>query len=229
MTQTSSNRSPVRIPGMHGVWRRLSRVGEKFGWDWLIYNPGIFQSFHAAALKNAPLFTPVVLKEFPGVRTFVDVGCGTGGFAAEFQRRGLKVVGFEYSPRGREWAKRTGIDVRPFDVSISDSADLGGERVDLVLTTEVAEHVPPFLADAFVRFVASCGDNIVFTACPPNDHGRGNGHINEQPKSYWIEKFEKLGYRVDQAKTDRIVNALKATDVSYYMHENLIVFEKARD
>lgn len=223
---TPTRRSPIRIPSRHGLWSRLSIVGEKLGWEWLIYNPGIFKSFHEAALKNAPILAGPALQEFPDARTFVDVGCGTGGFAAEFQRRGLKVVGFEYSPRGRDWARRQGIDVRPFDVSKSDVADLKGQRADLVLSTEVAEHVPPFLADAFVRFIASCGDAVIFTACPPNGPVRGNGHINEQHKPYWIEKFQTLGYRHDQATTDRMAAALKAGGASYYMYENLMIFRK---
>lgn len=223
-------RRGLRLPGNHGVWARLSALGERLGWSWLMYNPGIFRHFHQAGVRNAPLLADPVLREFPDARTFIDVGCGSGAFAAEFQRRGLKVVGFEHSPRGRRMAHRQGVDARPFDVGVSDTSDLsalGGHRADLVLSTEVGEHIPAALADAFVRFIASCGDHVVFTADQPKgDRPRGVGQVNEQPLAYWIAKFQALGYRHDTSRTARIAEALRASGASYYLHENLAVFEK---
>lgn len=229
MTSTApARRRLFRIPSSHGVWARLSLVGERLGWNWLMYNPGIFRHFHEAAVRNAPMLADAVLAEFPGVRTFIDVGCGSGGFAAEFQRRGLKVIGFEFSPRGRKIALSQGVDARPFDVGKSDQPDLRGPRADLVLSTEVGEHIPERLANAFVRFIANCGDQIVFTAAQPLAAGRppGVGEVNCQPRSYWIEKFGALGYRLDEARTARIVAALQASGASYYLHENISVFMK---
>lgn len=200
-----------------------------------MYNPGIFQHFHTASVRNAPLLAAPVLLEYPHARTFIDVGCGSGGFAAEFQRRGLKVLAFEHSPRGRKIAKTLGVDARPFDVGDADTIDPSalaglagaGGRADLVLSTEVAEHVPPHLADAFVRFIVSCGDSIVFTADQPKGNApRGVGQINEQPIAYWIAKFQALGYRHDVARTQRIGDILRSNGASYYLHENLAVFEK---
>lgn len=224
MQQTGTTSKALRIPGMFAVWHRLSILGEMIGSEALIYNPGIFHSFHQAALKNAPLLADAALVEFPGVTSLVDVGCGTGVFAAEFKKRGLRVAGYEYSPRGRRWAQKQGIDVRPFDVSVSDDARLGTEAFDLVLSTEVAEHVPPSLADAFVRFVASCGNRIIFTACQPGGPCKGSGHLNEQHKPYWIARFESLGFRHDDGAADRISAALRKADASYYMHQNMMVF-----
>jgi hypothetical protein len=112
-------------------------------------------------------------------------------------------------------------------VSVSDRAELAGERFDLVLSTEVAEHVPPFLADAFVRFIASCSDTVLFTAAQPGGYVRGNGHVNEQVPAYWIAKFEALGYRFNAERTQRMAAAQQAAGASYYMYENLIVMEKS--
>src|SRR5829696_2181072 len=85
----------------HGV----SRIGEAIGSDALTYNYGVFLSFHRAALRNAPHFADAVLAAFPQTRRIADIGCGSGGYAAEFKRRGLDVVACEYSPRGRRWAQ----------------------------------------------------------------------------------------------------------------------------
>jgi SAM-dependent methyltransferase len=216
----------VRLPSAQGVWKRLSFLGEKLGVDSLTYNPGIFRGFHQAAIRNAPLMADAVLAEFPDATSLVDVGCGTGAFAAEFQGRGLMVVGFEYSARGRRWAARMGVRALPFDVSRDDRADLRGARFALTLSTEVAEHIPPAFADAFTRFVASTSDRLVITAGQPNPRGRGNGHVNEQPRSYWIEKFTALGFAHDDDACERIAASLRLSNAAYYLHENLMVFER---
>lgn len=220
-----TKRRVFKLPTQHGVWTRLSYLGERLGWDWLTYNPGVFRSFQIAAHRNAGPLAEAVKAEFPWARSIVDVGCGPGIFAAAFKQRGMEVVGFEYSPRGRRLAIQEGIDARPFDVGKSDRAELEDRRYDLVLSTEVAEHVPPALADAFVRFVASCSDTIIFTAAQPGPW-RGNGHVNEQPREYWIEKFAALGYTCDAARTQRIASAQERAGSSWYMHQNLSIFTK---
>src|SRR5262245_3764377 len=122
-TMIETERHAVRLPSAQGIWKRLSVLGEKLGVDALTYNPGIFRGFHEAAIRNSPLMAAAVLAEFPAATSLVDVGCGTGAFAAEFQRRGLRVLGFEYSARGRRWAARTGVRALPFDVARDDRAD----------------------------------------------------------------------------------------------------------
>ena len=219
----------IRLPSSHGIWSRLSRVGERLGWDWLTYNPGIFRHFHEAALRNAAPLASAVINEYPHARSLIDVGCGSGAFAAEFQRRGLSVVGFEYSPRGRAIAKSLGVDARPFNVATSDRPEPQGLRADLVMSTEVGEHIPAALADAFVRFIAACADDVVFTAAddPKPGNSRGVGEINTQPISYWIAKFEAIGFRHDAPRTQRLANAIQAAGASYYLHENLAVFTRS--
>jgi SAM-dependent methyltransferase len=226
LSHGAKGRSAVRLPSAQGVWKRLSRLGETLGVDWLTYNPGVFKGFHHAALRNAPLVAEAVLEAFPDARSLVDVGCGTGATAAEFQQRGLRVLGFEYSARGRRWSARTGVRALPFDVSKRDRADLQDMRFDLTLSTEVAEHVPPEFADAFTRFVASTSDRLVVTAGQPGPRGRGNGHVNEQPLAYWIAKFTALGFTYEAEVRESIASRLRRLDAAYYLHENLMVFER---
>jgi 2-polyprenyl-3-methyl-5-hydroxy-6-metoxy-1,4-benzoquinol methylase len=216
----------LRRPTMHGVWARVSLLGEKLGSDALTYNPGIFRAFHQAALRNAPPLVDAVLARFPDARTLVDVGCGTGVFAAEFQRRGLRVVGLEYARRARRWAERGGVHVLPFDVARDPAVATDIGTFDVALSTEVAEHLPPTLADRFVDLVASLSSRIVFTAAQPDGRAHGNGHVNEQPKAYWIAKFAARGLAHDDDAAEVIAAQLRDAATSHYMHENMMVFRR---
>lgn len=59
---------------------------------------------------------------------------------------------------------------------------------DLVLSPEVAEHLRPQLADAFL---AGSGDPIVFSAAVPLQGGQH--HVNEQWPDYWIGRCAAHG------------------------------------
>ncbi len=202
----------------------LSKFGELIGSDALIYHPGIFLSFHRAALRNAPMLAGAVLGEFPAAKSIADVGCGSGGYAAEFLRRNRKVVACERSPRGRKYAQKQGLDCQFFDLAFPD-IKVTGLPVDLAYSLEVAEHIPAALSDAFVEFLTKASDNVVLTAAPPGQGGQG--HINEQPQSYWITKFESRKFKHDVAASARIAESLRSAGAAGYLGVNMMVFKRA--
>ena len=68
-----------------------------------------------------------------------DLGCGTGGNLAALADE-HDVVGVEYSPQALEYARRRlGDRVRPG--SLPDDVDLPAESFDVVLLTDVLEHI----------------------------------------------------------------------------------------
>jgi SAM-dependent methyltransferase len=156
---------------------------------------------------------------------WLDVGCGTGAFASEFQRRGLVVTACEASPRGRAWAERAGVTVHPFDVALPVTGPLPGGPFDLAFSLEVAEHIPSALAGRFVDHVVANSELVVLTAAHPGQGGQG--HVNEQPQSYWIEKLGERGYAHDEDASKRISERLRARDTDSYLYENLMVFRRA--
>ncbi|MBX3406995.1 MAG: methyltransferase domain-containing protein [Phycisphaeraceae bacterium] len=161
-------------------YRRLSLLGERLGIDSLTYNRGVFQSFHEAALANAPKIADAVMAEFPDTRSLADVGCGSGGFAAEFIRRGVRVMGCEYSARGREWCRRQGVPCVRFDVSRAGTG-LEGTPYDLAMSLEVAKHVPATLADA--SWTSSPRARRCWSSPPrsPGSRARGTSTANRSP------------------------------------------------
>lgn len=101
---------------------------------------GVFQNLYfgirsfmlgrkAAQIKKLPL---------PG-RRLLDIGCGTGAFAAHMQQQGFVVAGVEPEEAAREIALASGVDV--FE-KISDPAIANGQRFDLITLWHVLEHQP---------------------------------------------------------------------------------------
>lgn len=78
----------------------------------------------------------------PGTR-ILDVGCGNGATCGEFVKRGCQVVGIDLSRQGIEIARQAHPRVR-FEVLPADDkvlANLGEPPFDIVVSTEVVEHL----------------------------------------------------------------------------------------
>ena len=103
----------------------------------------------------------------------------------------------------------------------------GKYTADLVMSLEVGEHLDASDADEFVRNVSASidpGGTLVWTAAHPGQGGVG--HVNCQPKEYWIEKFTAHGLVRDEhlEKTIR-EEMLQGYHMGWFIM-NLIVFRK---
>jgi 2-polyprenyl-3-methyl-5-hydroxy-6-metoxy-1,4-benzoquinol methylase len=57
------------------------------------------------------------------------------------------------------------------------------KEFDLVVSLEVAEHLPASAADQFVNTLVKHGKKILFSAAIPGQGGQD--HLNEQWPDYW--------------------------------------------
>ena len=127
-------------------------------------------------------------------RSVIDVGCGLGQWLHVFlSSSALKVKGIDghHVPVGESFISeedRLRIDLEEFIVAKSD------ECFDLAVCLEVAEHLDFSLADALVDKLGSLSNTILFSAAIPGQ--TGENHVNEQPHSFWLDKFEEKGYLV---------------------------------
>jgi hypothetical protein len=184
--------------------RSLSRLGERFGIDAWTYNPAVMDLFGHIATEAAPVLARRVCDLVPEARSVVDLGCGTGHFVHAFAQRGLTAYGFERSVHGRAYASRH------LALSLSDF-DLTHERisipkVDIAMSLEVVEHLPEVLGDKMVALLTEAAPVVVFSGAHPGQGGQG--HINEQPKEYWIRRFQRNGFALDESASRSLCSDL---------------------
>lgn len=141
---------------------------------------------------NSPLAFVPLLKKYSNPASVLDVGCGTGSWLKVFKDFGTKtVLGID------------GPNVNPDMLVIEKSEflihDLReplslNKKFDLALCLEVAEHLPEEAADIVIELLTSHTDTILFSAALRRQGGQN--HINEQPFTYWVQKFNKKGFVV---------------------------------
>jgi SAM-dependent methyltransferase len=210
--------------GIRKVTDEVSQFGQRRGLDWLTYNPLLVRRWHRMEASEAPGVAEALASTFPNARRYVDIGAGTGTFAAALNRRGLDVVACEYTSTGRLIGKLQGVDCRSLDLRKDPPARLPNDR-DLAYCFEVAEHVQPSLGDRLVRFVARQAPVVVFSAAQPGQ--AGTGHINLQPKTYWISRFKQAGMIPSDHLSNRLAKGLAEGGPSLpWLGENVMVYER---
>lgn len=153
------------------------------------YNDAFYDDQSAGSYRSAGRMLQIIDK-FINAESILDVGCGVGSFLRAFSERGvgdIQGVDGDYVPRGRlmiDPARFHGHD-------LSTPLDLG-RRFDLVVSLEVAEHLPADRAGVFVANLCRHADVVVFSAAIPGQGG--TGHVNEQWPGYWRELFSQQGY-----------------------------------
>ena len=208
------------------VGARLSRLGEWLGVERLIYNPLTFRNFHRVAVYSAPGGASTFHRIFPSAKRYLDVGAGSGAYAAELTRRSFHCIACEHSPVARKMAIKQGVDCRPFDLMHDPPANVTGP-FDVAYCFEVAEHVPEPLGRKLVEFIASQAPQVVFTAASPGQLGMG--HINCHPKSYWIDRFAERSMRYRDDLTAALIAGFRAEEVAWWLIDNAMVFERSQD
>ena len=97
------------------------------------------------------------------------------------------------------------------------------KNFDLVISLEVAEHLPTESADIFVDTLTNHGSIIYFSAAIPLQGG--TNHLNEQWQSYWANKFKERNYSaLDLIRplvwTNKMVQACYAQNGIVYVRED---------
>jgi SAM-dependent methyltransferase len=188
------------------------------------YDSDYFQLVEQQSERSAQAVVPILL-ELVRPTSVIDVGCGTGTWLERFHADGIEEI---FGIDG-EWIDRSKLRIPAERFEVADLAQppAGSRRFDLVVSLEVAEHLPAESADAFVDLLAGLGPVVAFSAAIPGQGG--SGHVNEQWPRYWQQRFAARGF----VPFD-VVRARIWTDgrVAWWFRQNLVLYvdrERAGD
>lgn len=198
------------------------RIRSKFVSHDTIYNDFYYANdVEAPAAQAAPHVAKSIVHQF-NPRTVVDVGCGTGAMLASLQSLGIRCIGLEYSSSGIRRCQERDLDVRKFNIE-NDKID-PAISADVAISFEVAEHIPARCADMYISLLCSLAPTIMISAAKPGQGG--TDHVNLQPASYWIARFDRANFLYENDTTNEIASEWSALGVAGFYHENLMIFRK---
>lgn len=121
----------------------------------------------------------------------LDAGCAMGFLVECLRARGVDAYGIDISTYAIEQAHEP---ARSFCRVGSIADDLGGDY-DVIVSIEVAEHMPQHEAErAIANFCAHTTD-VLFSSSPVDC--REPTHVNVHPPEYWAEQFARHGFYRD--------------------------------
>jgi SAM-dependent methyltransferase len=153
------------------------------------YTDEFFKAQRAAGRRSAKVIVPRVIDALAPA-SVIDVGCGTGTWLTVFREHGITdIFGVDGPYVDPELLEIPREHFLPFNLT----NPLRLERTfDLVLSLEVAEHLPWAYADTFVESLTELGPAVLFSAAIP--YQGGTLHVNEQWPDFWAARFSKHGY-----------------------------------
>lgn len=180
---------------------------------------GEFYKLHRdISRQSAQQVIPMVL-ELVHPKSVVDVGCGVGAWLSVFKEYGVDDI---YGIDG-DYVDRNMLEIPEqcfFPSDLSKAIRLN-RQFDLVVSLEVAEHLPNDCAETFVDSLTKLGPVILFSAAIP--HQGGMHHVNEQWPEYWAEHFQAKDYAVIDCIRKKIWTN---NEVDYYYAQNILLFTK---
>lgn len=185
----------------------------------LIYSKKYFDIENGMTLPTAKDVVEILMEEFKP-KSVADVGCGTGVYLREFQKKGIKIKGYDASRNAME-----GAFINKSLIEFQDlTKELISKRHDLVISFETGEHIPKEYSDIFVKNITKLGNIVVFSASQPYQGGRY--HVNEQPSEYWIKIFEQNSFRYIPKKTKILRKKFEDRKCVWWLPKNALVFQK---
>jgi SAM-dependent methyltransferase len=129
------------------------------------------------------------LKKILNPSNALDVGCGIGTWTKILQEHQIEAKGLDYFEVDRSLLVIDENDFIPIDLEQGFNLK---KKFDLIICLEVLEHLKESSSDRIIDSLTKHSDTLLFSAAIPMQGG--DNHVNEQPFSYWQEKFEQKGY-----------------------------------
>lgn len=180
------------------------------------YKEKYFDYIISGASRSAKEIVLLVM-DLINPKSVVDIGCGLGTWLSAFSDQGVKdILGIDGG-----WVNQEHLVIPKENFLVFDLRKplyLDGQ-FDLVISLEVAEHLPSEMAETIVNTLTNMGPVILFSAAIPLQGG--TNHLNEQWPEYWAEIF----LRNDYVTIDCIRKHIwKNEKVEYFYAQNMLIF-----
>jgi len=173
--------------------------------------------------------------DFSKINSFIDVGCSDGHLleCIKSKYENIHVSGIEYFSYHLKYAsKNTADSITIADIRKSLPHNFQNKQFDIVVCTEVGEHIDPEYCHQFLQNIKSlCKKNLVMTW---SKHGGSNEpekdphhqHLNPLSLHQYIELVKSHGFILDKTKTNLIhEKASKCKNFFSWWKESLIIWE----
>lgn len=182
-----------------------------------VYDKHFFRDANALKITSARDVAKIINDNLKFKSVF-DLGCGMGLYLRGFHKLKKEVLGCDFS------SDALSISPKEFTIFHADVRKpiILNRKYDLLICFEVAEHLPNKYSQQLVKNCTNNGKVVIFTAA--DKYQGGVGHINEQPKSFWIKLFQKMNYTYDAEISSKICKEMKSKKVVYWLVNNLMCF-----
>ncbi|BBM82125.1 class I SAM-dependent methyltransferase [Candidatus Uabimicrobium amorphum] len=188
-----------------------------------IYNVDFFREWgknNEKYVASASVIVKLLLQQFRPL-SLVDIGCGCGVYSYFFLKNNVEVLSIDGVQPCIE--NSYPIEIQVQDLTTPFSNERG--KFDVALCLEVAEHIPPEFVMTFLHNITQFSDTLLLSAAPPFQGG--HHHVNEQPKRYWKQKLQQVGFAYNRKRTGKFVEAFKSIKAPHmWMGEGISVYER---
>lgn len=156
-------------------------------------------------------------------KRLLDIGSGTGAMVNIARKLGVDAWGVDQLYRDEEWLIQDDLS-NPFDLTQYNGPSL----CDMVLSIEVAEHLPAdkdvVICDTIAKHVERDGFLLFSSAYPGQG---GDNHYGERPPTHWRKLFDDRGLNYSIKDTAQL--ALLWSNISsplMWLAANIQVFRR---
>ena len=182
------------------------------------YTEAFYKTQREGSRRSAEAIVPLVLPLIQP-QSIVDVGCGLGTWLSVFKAHGVKdVLGVDGEHVDQSMLQIPREQFVAFDLTRPIQIN---RQFDLVVSLEVAEHLPQQSAKIFIDSLSKLGPVILFSAAIPFQGG--TDHLNEQWPDYWADYFKENGYEAIDCLRKKVWQDDK---VEWWYGQNILVFSR---
>lgn len=169
--------------------------------------------------EDASVVSTAIMEEFSPESVF-EVGCGIGLHLKPFLESGITARGVDESDVAHENAV---ISTRKIKIRDLNGSYTPKNTYDLVICIDMLEYTSRPQEDTLIETIANAGETAVISV--PLPQYSSLRYENEEPKKYWVQKFQEHGMSYDPEATRHLQERIDAAEEAW-VPEQLMVFRQ---